>query len=238
MLTLLTVTGDRHEAFALCERWMARQVYPIDRCQWIVVDDGKEPTRCTMGQEVIRMPAPEHPDASTFCAKFIAAIDSGLIRGDNVLFIEDDDWYAPHYLSEMMQALWLHHIAGEGMACYYHVGLRGVWRHHNEGHASLCQTGIRSDLLPLVREIAETGTPFIDKPLWRRVLRNRNLWLPENWKNSLVGIKGMPGRAGLGSGHQPLDQYAPDHDLRVLRMLMGDEAEAYAKFVNPAWVNA
>jgi hypothetical protein len=37
MVTLLTVTGGRPEAWGLCKRWMAAQTVQPDR--WIIVDD-------------------------------------------------------------------------------------------------------------------------------------------------------------------------------------------------------
>ena len=39
MLTLLTATGARPEAWAICEQLMARQTYagPV---RWVIVDDG------------------------------------------------------------------------------------------------------------------------------------------------------------------------------------------------------
>lgn len=229
MLTVLTLTGDRPDAWALCERWMTAQTRRPD--QWLVIDDGREPARCTMGQDVLRLPCPDAPSGETFCAKHIAAIDSGLIRGDRVVYHEDDDWYAPHWLETMALGIRGHAIAGEGMAHYYHVGIRGIWRHANQGHASLCHTAIDASLLPTVRSIAETGNKFIDLALWRAVPRDRNLWFPETWKPTCVGIKGMPGRAGLASGHQTEHgKYAPDHDVRVLRMMMGADADAYARF--------
>lgn len=230
MMTLLTVTGDRRNAFALCERWMRRQTRPID--QWIVVDDGSEPTRCTMGQTVIRLDAPHNPNGHSFCAKFRAAINSGAIIGDSLAFIEDDDWYAADYLETLANKLGDLDIAGESPALYYHVGQRGSWQHENMAHASLCQTAISRRLFPQLGHIAATGTRFIDLPLWQGSPVKRNLFRPVNGKRSCIGIKGMPGRAGLGAGHYAVEVYRPDHDLSFLRSLIGDDADVYAPFAN------
>ena len=46
MIQLLTPTGMRPEAFALCERWMAAQTYD-GPCTWFVVDDGAVPLKLT-----------------------------------------------------------------------------------------------------------------------------------------------------------------------------------------------
>lgn len=61
MLTLLTATGARPQAWAICERLMMAQDYsgPV---RWVIVDDGKEAQPVTFERdgwtlEVIR-PAP------------------------------------------------------------------------------------------------------------------------------------------------------------------------------------
>lgn len=230
MLTLLTVTGDRPQAFALCERWMARQTLKPD--QWVVVDDGITPTACTMGQDVIRLPAPANPCGKTFARKFIDAIKANAIRGDVVAFIEDDDWYAAEHLETLTGQLGGLDIAGEAPALYYHVGARGYRQHANSNHASLCQTAIDRRLLPMLYQVAISSEAGIDLALWQAVSERRNVYAPRNGRRTCIGIKGMPGRAGLGSGHQAGNGYTPDADLNTLRGLIGDDAEAYAAFAN------
>jgi hypothetical protein len=51
-IVLVTPTGDRPEAFALCEKYVASQTVKPD--VWIVVDDGEVPAVCTMKQHYIR----------------------------------------------------------------------------------------------------------------------------------------------------------------------------------------
>ena len=67
VITLITPTGDRHEAFALCEKWIGRQSY-IGQIQWVVVDDGHEPTETTLGQEVLR---PEPVEGYSLCRNLV-----------------------------------------------------------------------------------------------------------------------------------------------------------------------
>ena len=50
MLTLLTATGCRPEAWALCERWMARQTY-AGTVRWVIVDDGPDEQPITFERE-------------------------------------------------------------------------------------------------------------------------------------------------------------------------------------------
>lgn len=84
-LTVLTPTGSRPEAFALCEKWMARQTYK-GAIQWICADDGDVPTRFTMGQKVIYRDA--KPGVVTLADNLLAAI--GHVEGEKVVVVEDD----------------------------------------------------------------------------------------------------------------------------------------------------
>ena len=59
-ITLITPTGDRPLAFALCQNWMRKQtVLPF---QWVVVDDGKIPMKPYVPMEYVRRkPHPNDP---------------------------------------------------------------------------------------------------------------------------------------------------------------------------------
>jgi hypothetical protein len=45
--------------------------------------------------------------------------------------------------------------------------------------------------------------------------------------NTVVGIKGLPGRKGLGLGHRPDHRFTPDPDFAKLREWIGADAEHY-----------
>lgn len=226
-LTLITLTGDRPEAFSLCERWMSRQSYarPV---QWIIADDGREPAKCTLGQTVLRL---EPMAGNSFCRNLRAVLDAGIIAGEKIAFIEDDDFYGRDWLDTVADTLDDAGVCGEGFATYYHVGRRALWQHDNAKHASLCATAIGAELLPALRSIAGGESPFIDVALWRLPV-TRCLWPPRG-RPGVVGIKGMPGRLGIGAGHDPTcDGYKPDPELYGLSKLIGPEAETYRGF---AW---
>lgn len=222
MLTLITCTGGRPEAFALCERWMNRQTWRGE-IQWIVVDDGPENTEVTMGQTVVRPQPRWRPGEITLARNLLAAIP--LVRGEKALFIEDDDWYAPGYIERMSVALDAAPLAGEAPARYYNVATRQYKNCGNTGHASLCQTGLRAELLPSLQRICRRGGKFIDLALWREHREKYLFHAPYS-----VGIKGLPGRAGIGIGHRPKPGWAHDPGLAVLRSWIGGDAAAYEKF--------
>ena len=98
MLTLITPTGDRPDAFALCQQYMLAQDYPGD-VRWIIVDDGVTATPVTFEREgwTVDVLRPEPMPRSQ--ARNLLAGMGHVAPGGRVAIIEDDDIYAPEYLS-------------------------------------------------------------------------------------------------------------------------------------------
>lgn len=231
-ITLITPTGDRPEAFTLCERYMAGQSRRWD--QWIVVDDGEPETTTTMGQSVIR-PEPRHTGkGSTQWRNLMVALPQ--VTGDAVLIVEDDDWYGPDYIRNAVEQLEKHELVGEVPARYYNVRFR-TYREFGIGHhASLCQTAFRRTMLMDLAEVCKTNL-WIDTTLWQRNLRRGYLYRGEQ----VIGIKGMPGRKGISTAHTEVStQWGPDPDCSRLRQWVGkDAAKGYEPyFVSSNWWTA
>ncbi len=229
-ITALTCTGDRPEAFALCEKYMASQTQKPS--QWIVLDDGETPTKCTMGQQYVY--CPEFKGKGSMANKVKMAVASGLITGDAVALIEDDDYYAPEWLAWCALKLEKNELVGEGRAIYYNVEQRTWFPHENLGHASLCATAVKRSLFPLLERECAGEDPFIDSRIWRDAKGNGRKILigdPNGRKRYVVGMKAMPGRKGYGNGHTGQDKSAKaDPNLAKLRELIGDAADNYAVF--------
>jgi hypothetical protein len=85
-------------------------------------------------------------------------------------------------------------------------------------HASLGATALRGSAIDLLRRICAKGSRIIDVDLWRDF--NGAKTLLES--RTVVGIKGLPGRAGIGVGHRK-SFGTPDDDGHVLRGWIGDE---------------
>jgi glycosyltransferase involved in cell wall biosynthesis len=231
--TLVTPTADQPTGIALCERFMAAQTIDVRQFQWIVVDDGVEPARLTMGQEHIRRQRePECKPAQSFCRNLIEALPR--VMGDWIVFIEHDDFYKPGHL-ELLAELTSQKgalIAGDGIQRYYNVIQRSYRVFENYG-ACLCQTAIATKLRPNITKVIEgqlaKGKYGVDASLWRDVQ-------PAKWAlkhaGTALGIKGLPGRPGLGLGHRPTTdgKWRPDPALAMLRTWIGDAAEIYAPF--------
>jgi len=238
-LTVLTPTRDRQEAFALCVKWMSRQTH-TEPVQWLIIDDGdveidwKKDWQVGGNVIVERLRRSPSSDACTLQANILHAIPH--IKGYAVVFFEDDEHYSPKYLEMMAAMLDEAELVGEKDAHYYNVASRRWHLAGNTKHASLCRTGIRSVLLPKLEEACIASKAdndvFVDLRLWG--LRGNGAAstsiLLKDWSGLSVGIKGMPGRGGLGKSHG-LDTFKnKDRNMKVLRQWIGEDAKHYEKY--------
>lgn len=234
IVTALTTAVHRHEAWKISEDYMKRQTRQPD--QWLVIDDDDPPSVCTMGQQYIYAPECRDPKCSSLVAKLRLAFRSGLIKGDIVVFWENDDWYAPTWIETCEKALVSHEttIFGEGRAVYYNVKERWWYEHQNMNHASLCATAIRKENYDLLSSMLEDTNPFVDVRLWDRTRPNRRRILDPlaNSKNrQVIGIKAMPGKVGYGGGHGERDRGAvDDKSLNKLISLISNDYTRYEQF--------
>lgn len=218
-ITLLTLTGDRPNQFALCEKYVARFKAEFD--EWVVVDDGREPTKATMGQKVLRLPF-GLPPAESFDRNLRTGL--AVITSPNLAFIEDDDWYHPFYLDWCVEELKANTLVGEAPSIYFNISERLIRNMGNRGHASLCQTACRSDLARSAVRY-NRGTAF-DMVLWESTVPKH---ISETSQPFVVGMKGhRTGRAGIGVGHRPRgEKWKPDPELAQLERLVGADVENY-----------
>ncbi|HGM6772870.1 TPA: glycosyltransferase family A protein [Stenotrophomonas maltophilia] len=225
MLTLLTATGARPAAWALCERWMARQDYagPV---RWIIVDDGPDPQPVTFRREgwqlVLVRPSPHWAPGQNTQARNLLKGLTAVGPEDRLVIIEDDDWYAPDWLTTIAAELERAELVGEHRARYYNVEQRRGRQLANTGHASLCSTAMRGSALRDFADACRSRPKFIDLELWRRP-RARRLF----GGHRVVGIKGLPGRGGIGMGHDPDFKGDADASGDLLRQWVGADAEVY-----------
>lgn len=220
MLTLLTATGARPEAWAICERLMARQDYagPV---RWVVVDDGPEPQPVTFARDgweltVVRPEPVWAPGKNTQARNLRHGLDR-IPPDARVVVIEDDDWYARDWLTHVAGELDRSSLVGERRSRYYNVITGCGKAMENTDHASLCSTAVRGKALAALRTTCVRGR-HIDLRLWKRGGR-----LFDGCR--VVGIKGLPGRGGIGQGHrgdfgEPVD----------LRQWIGEDAGLYERF--------
>jgi glycosyltransferase involved in cell wall biosynthesis len=223
-VTVITPTGDRPAAFALAEKWMARQTFK-GRIQWVVVDDGEVPTVCTMGQTHVRREKKPDDPKHTLPMNLAAGIRAA--KSDKVLVMEDDDWYSPIYVETMTKRLDEADLVGDNRTIYYRHGFG--WKClNNRGHASLAATGFKGKVvLDQVVDFCERiREAFIDLHMWRHCRGTKKIYERNQSKPIIVQMKGMPGRPGQIRHHWS-DQYHPDPGKKVLRGWIGDDVDVY-----------
>jgi glycosyltransferase involved in cell wall biosynthesis len=215
MITAITPTGDRPLAFALCQNWMRNQTRQPE--QWLVIDDGKIPTSPLISMEYVRREPRRDDPRHTLILNLKAALS--LIKGDIIMIIEDDEYYAPEYIAEMERRLSGHEVAGIMRSKYYHLYYGGFFRHGNVNRASLAQTAFKKSFLPEFEKLLY-GDSFLDMRLWARTKPDQRYLFTDDNNPLYLGIKGLPGRGGIGSGHKiTYGNYALDtSDRRMLRM--------------------
>lgn len=229
MLTLLTCTGARPDAWALCQRWMARQTF-TGEVHWIVVDDGPLPQAWSVvlpdswSTDVVRPQPLWQPGQNTQARNLLAGLER-VEEGARLVIVEDDDWYAPDWLEFVDSALSGHLLVGESHARYYNVATRTARQLRNDSHASLCATACSGNAVDALRIAAARNEKFIDLSLWRNHRHKRLLA-----SHRVVGIKGLPGRAGIGMGHRQDMQGLADPKGAVLAQWLGElDAKEYLR---------
>ena len=193
----MTPTGARPEAFAKCVEHMQAQDF-IGKVRWVIVDDGPEamPTPSVKDWQIVHVrPTPLwQPGQNTQHRNMLEGL--ALCEG-KVVIVEDDDEYAPWWLRKMDKWLEHHDLVGEGQSVYINLKSGKRMQHKNMSHASLCQTGVKGAGITALRKACESGEKFIDMQLWRSV---KGFVHP--YMGGVVGIKGYPGRPGIGMGHR------------------------------------
>jgi hypothetical protein len=228
-VTLITPTGDRQIAFFRCEYYISLQT--VKPNQHIIVDDGHVPTVTSKASyELYIRKQPVHDKAKSLTTNIVCALPH--IEYNKILIIEDDDYYCPEYIERMVVRLsgqW--DLVGEAKARYYNVKYRKYKTNNNRKSASFCQTAIRTRAIDaLYVSCLRENSSFIDTRLWDKNIK-KNVF--EDFV-SVIGIKGMPGRLGIGSGHRPSKNYKDDKDLTKLKQWLPEEAvEFYSQFYKP-----
>lgn len=205
---------------------MAAQDY-TGHVRWIVVDDGGDAqpiafSRSGWTVEVLRPTPVWQPGQNSQARNLLAGLDM-VDAGARLVVIEDDDWYASDWLRHVDQQLEVAELVGERRARYYNLALRRGRQLSNIRHSSLCSTAMRGHAIDAFRRACIGRPKFIDLELWQRY-PFRHLFDGHR----VVGIKGMPGRGGIGMGHRADFSGLADPDGALLRSWVGEGAGLYA----------
>lgn len=233
-LTAITATGDRPEALDLCRFYMGRQTRKADR--WLVVDDGAIAYGDHMEEATYlrRRHDPDEPAPVSHARNLLHAI-AHLPDTDALVFIEDDDWYDRCYLARMEFALEHAPLVGQQGLYFYHLPTRQALARAYP-YAPMAAMAMDVALVPKLVAACDWGiaskSKGIDKALWKALpARKHHLWKPSPLIQ--VGLKGLPGRAGIGIGHRPDERWDADPELAILNGWIGRDAQHYL-----AWIGA
>lgn len=206
---------------------MARQDYGGE-VRWIVVDDGAQAQPVTFSRpgwdmRVIRPRPPWREGQNTQARNMCIALDAA--GTGPIAIIEDDDYYAPTWLTRVMGELESADLVGQTRMRYYNVRHRYWFQHENRSHASLCATALKGPAVAALRAVCKPTIRFFDLSLWRGYRGRMRLFV----SGEVVGTKGLPGRTGICGGHRTdsLKKYVHDPDGEQLRAWLGQDAQPY-----------
>lgn len=238
MIALITPTGTRPVQIQLCANFMRQQDYEGE-VLWVIVDDG-DPISIDCVTEDFRkgwkivkaFPAKKWKfgmnTQSTNILEGLKVVKQ--YKVDLIFIIEDDDYYTPRYLREMVNKIGSCLIIGEMFSIYYNPLLRGYLINGNTVYSSLFQTAFTPALLSTVEGVCLTKAKFIDMTLYKRSGIPADKMHLFSSENLAIGIKGLPGRLGIGMGHRPGLKLTPDPDMSKLREWIGDDYLYYMKY--------
>ena len=238
LVTLITPTGGRPEAWIFCQRFIARQSYK-GAIQWIVINDihgtelviSDEIKACSnVSMEVYQSSKPWRAGINTQRPNMDDALPH--VKGDFIFVIEDDDCYMPDYIKTMMFLMQEFPLVGQGNSRYFNLKERRYKEWQNFTHTSLCETALRKEKLDLLDRAVNSGDLFMDGALWRIIRKENHKYLLFNHIGLVCGIKGLPGKIGIGGGHTPDESFAKDPFLEKLKSWIGLEyAEMYVSLI-------
>jgi len=233
MITAITATGDRKESFALCQKWMLRQTLQPD--QWIVIDDGFEPLNITPEMFYLNRKKQANEPEFTLLLNLKEALT--LVRGDKIIFFEDDEYYNKDYIKIMSEKLDIYDLVGIGESKYYHLSGK-YFQHPNQNNASLAQTGFNIPVLEPFLDLFN-GNQYVDMRLWKSNQFKKHVFFDRE-KSLYCGMKGMTGRKGIGWAHNENDgRFKDDIDYEILKRWIPEDYKIYLekigsenKFIN------
>lgn len=245
MITLITATGSRPEAWALCQKYMYRQTTKEFVDWYVVYDSEAKPlllphpdnfkVRLIQGQKLWRPGInTQRPNLDTAIQALRQELKSAIVplSAIPVFVIEDDDWYAATYLETMLFFLQKFPFVGQANSRYYNVAERSHRQWLNYQHASLCETAFHANQLDVFERGVNSGDLFMDCSLWRIVKTEKIPHLLFDHLGLVCGIKGLPGRQGIGAGHTPDPTFTRDPGYRQLFDWVGNaDADNYVELV-------
>ena len=213
----LTCTGDRPQLLERSKYYFERSIVDIEK-EWLVVDDGLVPYN-PGGCTYIR----RNPDGPISLGRNLR-FALNYCDCDYIVIWEDDDWCSPNRINSHVDKLKLgYDLHGYKNTIYYHIN--NGWRiNGNIKHSSLCETAISGKMINKLLSYKLEHEKFIDVTIWKYLY---NTSLLEDQSYQVIGIKGGPGRHGIGYGHKAGCQYNKDINFNKLKEFVNGDADFY-----------
>lgn len=162
-VSICTPTFNRRPFFPSLARCVRQQTYPLDRIEWVVVDDGTDLVR-DLVEDLARDP--------TFCAVKYVALEPGPrdpmplgqkrnrmhahCTGDILVYMDDDDYYPPTRVAHAVETLLAHPeamLAGASMMYHFFTRTQKLYRcgPYGDQHATAATFAFRRELLERTR---------------------------------------------------------------------------------------
>lgn len=216
-VTILTVTRDRHELFAMHERMLKQQTFR--KFKWIVVDDGQKPVVPELPCTYVRR-EPDKSKKFTHKENLLAGLEKW--REGILVFMEDDDFYPPEYLAETVKL---------AQSC---TGLFGwkdpyyYWPVEKQRTVNqrddLCITAVtgchfryREELIDMIKKCK---TNFADVAIWHQFSDKTMLKYPH--AIGPIGIKGISGNGFTKEHRRTFDDQKKNFE-KWFRIQVGEE---------------
>jgi len=239
MIALITPTGGRPAQLGICSRLMRSQTYQKE-VVWIIVDDCIPVTSDVINKDfrdnwtiIKEYPEPPWRNGFNTQGRNLSVGINTLLKNyciediEAIFIVEDDDYYRPEYLEKMMSKFEGFNVIGEVNTIYYNVYWRKYVANGNMKHSSLFQVAFRPEVVSIFRMCYEDK--FIDSRFFQ-LLAGEGVNLFHDI-NLAVGIKGLPGRGGIGAGHRKGGlNFRDDHQYKYLTNLIGVDAQIYQKY--------
>lgn len=196
----------------------------LERCKYYV----KRQTVKVDFHEIVNYPQKTFPIDIT--ERYMIGLNNLKDKCDVILFMENDDYYAPHYVERMIQR-WKEfgspELFGIGETYFYHIGSQHYWHREHTERACAYSTMIRADAVHKINHSTYDRLLF-DMGVWRQFQGPTCLVTPP----ITIGIKhgfGVCGAAGHNAWFYDKDPRShKDSHYKWLTAQIGEEdAEWY-----------
>lgn len=222
MIYFLTPTGGRPQGLSLLGEYVNSQTYQ-GKATWLIVDDCDPASFTPVSRFEVNhiRPSWRWRSGQNTQGKCLLEGIKHVPADAKLLILEDDDCYLPDYVQNMVDALDNYDVVGERVSRYYNVKTHRYKEMAGRGlHASLMCTAMKGTALPIFKAVCERGTR-IDMNLWQLFKGDKKILESHN----TIGIKGLPGREGIGVGHR--SHFGEPDNGSVLKEWVGDYAANY-----------